>query len=168
MIAESRTYSNTAFWGPLSKESAGLILFDYGDEGWPANIELGFADTKENFWLLVPANGSIININGSFVVTELFGGVRKTWNLNGFRPSLGTGITSIKFTGNAASSISVAPTTTSSSIGYYVDGCVCGRIGEHFNIGLDWRMVSGTSVTAWGVSGDVDYSQYGILLGYGW
>jgi len=168
MVAESRTYSNTAFWGFLNKEPAGLIVFDYADEGWPANVEVGFANTNEKFWFTTTINGNLITANGTFTVTELFGGVRKFWDMNGFRPSLGAGLTSVNFTGNETTNLGTAPTTNSSSLGFYVDGCVCGRIGEHFNIGLDWRMVSGTSINAWGASGDVDYTQYGILLGYGW
>src|SRR5262249_46209686 len=59
------------------------------------------------------------------------------------------------------------------SFGEYVQGGVYWRVGSRFNIGLDFRSVFGTSVSVdfggpVSAKGDADYSQAGLVLGWGW
>ena len=53
------------------------------------------------------------------------------------------------------------------TVGVYVNGGVYWRLGKRFNIGIDGRIVTGTSIELFGARGDANYGQLGLILGFG-
>jgi opacity protein-like surface antigen len=54
------------------------------------------------------------------------------------------------------------------SFGFYGNAGVYFKVGDHFNIGLDGRIVRGTKILLVGVEGDADYEQLSMLIGFSW
>ncbi len=52
--------------------------------------------------------------------------------------------------------------------GVYVHGGVYWRMGHRFNIGFDVRALGGTKMTIFGQDFNANYTQAGLLLGWGW
>jgi opacity protein-like surface antigen len=125
---------------------------DFGGEGWPVHVAVGVnisADTSGDLTAAI----ADLSVGGLWVPRK-----GKT-----VRPYLGAGV----------STVGVAidddfDDETDQSFGFYANGGVFFRLGSHFNIGADLRMVRGTSFEVLGAEFDADYVQLGLLLGVGW
>lgn len=105
-----------------------------------------------------------MDFTSSFV--ELAGGVRKTWLRDRVvQPYVGGGLSLINVSAEAEQG-GVSVDDDDSTVGIYLHGGVMFAPGEHFEIGLDVRIVRGTDVSLFGASGDVDSEQ--IALVFGW
>ena len=54
------------------------------------------------------------------------------------------------------------------SFGYYGTAGIYFKVGDRFNIGMDGRIVRGTSIALEGREGDADYEQVSLLMGISW
>jgi hypothetical protein len=150
------------FWEPVNGQAVFGTTVDFGKKEWPIHLETGLlvsVGVEEDFIGASDVFGS---------VAELDFGVNKTWKLKGpARPFIGGGLASV-----GASYTIEAPgddiDDNDSSGGAYFHGGVFWRIGKRFNIGIDGRFLVGTNITLFGVDGDADYAQLGMILGWGW
>ena len=92
-------------------------------------------------------------------VSEIYGGVRKTWGAaNGLHPYLGGGLSFIE----AEAELSGFGSEDDTTIGVYARGGAYWTLAEHFNLGADLKAVVGTDLDF----GDADYVQFGVILGW--
>jgi len=154
-ILGGRSLSDGANWGSFDSQSVFAADVDFSVGNWPVNLEAGVqaSEKEESFF------GT--NVTGS--VTELFVGVNRTWDHGKMHPFVGGGAASVTagFDGGGVSE-------DDTSAGFYIHGGVFWRIGRRINLGLDVRAMTGTSLTLFGLDGDADYTQGGLLLGWGW
>ena len=151
------------FWSPVEGQFALGATADFGKQGWPVHLETGSyvsVGYKEDF-----AGAS--DVTGS--VSEIFFGVNKTWITKGpARPFIGGGLAAVGAAYRVDNPFGGDVDDSDGSGGVYFHGGVFWRIGNRFNIGLDGRLLAGTSITLFGVDGDADYAQLGMVLGWGW
>lgn len=145
----SRNYSNESYWGSeLKTQPSAMLKYDFGYESWPINVVVGFASSSKTAYGYVWSNNTLVLVNLKTTVSELFGGVQKNWAFGATRPFLGIGVTTLTFKGdvNATNGWNNASASqTSSSVGFYIDGGIYWRLGDHFNVGIDGRIVTSTS-----------------------
>jgi hypothetical protein len=151
------------FWEPVNGQAAFGVTVDFGRKEWPIHLETGFHTSvgyEENFFGSADVIGA---------VSEVDFGVNKTWELKGgVRPYVGGGLAAL----GASYKIDVPGggdiDDDDGSGAFYVHGGLFWRLGSRFNIGFDGRFLVGSDVTLFGVEGDADYAQFGMILGWGW
>ena len=161
------------FYRPTEDHGAFGIDFDFGKDSWPVHVAIGLhgsAGTEDIYddcrrcglhpWL---PRGVIESIVGEVS----FGVLWRPETDQRLRPYLGGGLALVEATKQADSRFS-GVSQDDSSAGLYLNGGLAWRVGRHFNVGLDARLVTGTEVTLFDEKGDADYVQLGLLLGYGW
>jgi hypothetical protein len=155
-----RTLGDDDFWEPVEEHLVLGVTVDFGKEGWPIQLAVGAygSSDEEDF------GGA--EITGS--VGELSFGVLKVWkHSGGLKPYVGGGVSAV----NAEGEADIGPFSIDdddTSPGLYGQGGIAWRLGERFNLGFDARILLGTDVELFGVEGDADYFQVGVLLGWGW
>ncbi len=156
-VLGERWMSNSSDWEPFDDQTLAGVTVDFGVANWPIHLEAGVQGSTKT------VSTEFGDVTGS--VSELYFGVNKTWNLGGGQPHpfVGGGISSatakLEF-----GDVSVDDT----SAGFYVHGGVFWRLGPRFNIGLDLRVLSGTSMSIQGLEFDSNSTQAGLVLGWGW
>ncbi len=95
---------------------------------------------------------------------EVYGGVHKAFfdPARVLRPYLGAGLAWIF----ADAEISGVGSEDDDSIGFYAHGGLEARLGQSFYVGADVRFLLGTDIDLGGVSGDGDYTQLALSLGW--
>jgi hypothetical protein len=135
---------------------------DFGKKEWPIHLEAGIqvsVGVESDFFGAADVYGSVAELNF---------GVNKTWETKGpARPFIGGGLASVGAAYRIENSFGDVDDNDSSG-GAYFHGGVFWRIGQRFNIGIDGRFLMGTKMTLFGVEGDADYVQLGMILGWGW
>lgn len=180
------------FWEPNEGQGSFGVNLDFGKETWPVQIAFGVhgsyatseadRDFGHRFDLDRPElvdlskfdfsdydfdlNLFDTTVNSS--VGEFSTGI--LWRRKGevkIVPYVGGGITWISARKEIRSDF-VTVSDDDFSPGGYINGGVFWRLGKHFNIGIDARLVAGTSIELFGEEGDANYGQLGLILGYGW
>jgi hypothetical protein len=159
-VLGGRAMTSSSDWEPFDSQGLAGVTVDFGPATWPINFETGvqgsaWAESDYGFY------GEDVTAS----VSEIFFGVNKTWNPHGgkMHPFVGGGAASVTAK-LEDSSVSV----DDSSAGVYVHGGIFWRLGARFNIGFDVRVLGGTNMTIAGMNFDANYSQAGIVLGWGW
>lgn len=136
---------------PSDEQPGGGVEFDTyrpGGPGW--EIGISTSSDEENVGI------------GDFeaTVSEIYGGTRRTWGAkrSGFHPYVAGGLSFIR----AEADLSGFGSEDDTTFGLYGRGGAYWTIGEHFNIGADFKAVVGTDLDF----GDADYVQLGVSLGY--
>lgn len=151
-------------WSPVEDQTA--VGLQYVHEGHDAPVGFEFAlsvseKSKDN----VAVGASTVDVTGK--TGELAAGVHKTFLKDGsrFHPYVGGGLAAIqaKFHGEGSTGGSAEDDDTSGAL--YVHGGVEFDLGPAFLIGLDLRLLGGSSITLFGVNGDADYGQLALVLG---
>jgi len=109
---------------------------------------------------------TVAGIDVSSFFVELYGGARYTWDVGEaarFHPYLGAGLAYIFASVDGAGLVS----DDDSSLGGYVHGGAFYRLGDSFCLGIDARVVGGTSASLFGVETDLDYFELALTLGWG-
>jgi len=149
-------------WNYVENQTMFGIEGDFASEEWPVNILVGMAASSDEE--TVKVFGTPVKLEGS--TFELYAGGRKYLETGSpFAPYIGGGFSLI----DAKISASVGGFEASgsdSSFGIFLNGGGVYRL-ESFNIGLDIRMLLGTEINVGDSSGDADYTQFTIVLGYG-
>lgn len=155
------------FWEPVDGQGVIGATVDFGGASWPINMEAGFYASAAEDELFDSTLLADVDVTGA--VVEFCFGVNKTWKPQGnVRPFIGGGLSSVAAALDLDAGIFGDVDDDDSSLGAYVHGGVFWRIGSRFNIGLDARILTGTDIELFGVEGDADYFQLGMLLGWGW
>lgn len=156
------------FWAPDENQGVLGVTVDFGRKDWPVHLAAGaFVSGAEETTRL---SGFGFSGTGKFTasVGEISFGVMKIWlPSDNVHPYIGGGAALVS--AHAELEISgVSVDDDDGSLGAYAQGGVFWRLGRKFNIGVDGRLVAGTDIDLFGVSGDADYAQLGIVLGWGW
>ena len=160
-ILGSRTMSSGDDWEPFESQVLFGANVDFGKEGWPIQMVAGVhasVDAETAFGVDLTAT-----------ITELSFGVSKIWKVGkNTRPHIGGGAAMVTAALEAELGSFGSTSVDDSSPGFYVDGGVYWRLGRRFNIGVDARVMLGTDIEFYGIKGDANYTQIGLLLGWGW
>lgn len=105
-----------------------------------------------------------VDVSDTFVETYI--GARGTFGSGPVFPYIGAGGTLILASVEGdAGGFSVSDDDT--TLGFYAHGGVLFRIGTSFFLGLDARLVTGTSLEIFDIDTDADYTQLTAFLGFG-
>jgi hypothetical protein len=153
-------------WEPVDDQNVYGVTVDFGGHKWPLNIALGYYDSSDTGTLAsFPILGNI-DIKGELHEYSL--GAHKVWTLKSpLRPFVGAGLTRVTAKATIDSALG-SRDEKDDTTGGYLDAGLFFRIGEMLNVGFSGRLVEGTDVDIFGVSGDADYYQLGVLVGFGW
>lgn len=155
-------------WEPVEDQEVFGVDVDFGEPGWPINLDIGFHVSSDEDDL---TDGFFLgDVDLKVTVSEISFGVVKTWKTGTgqVRPFIGGGGSVIKaeaeFDTPGLGSFDEDDTT----FALYGRGGVYWRIGSRFNIGLDGRILGGSDFEIEGIDFDASYFQVGLLLGWGW
>ena len=153
-------------WDPVDDQDVYGVTVDFGGRKWPVNIAVGYYDSSDEGTLTtVPLLGDI-DIEGELHEYSL--GAHKVFVLKGpARPFVGGGLTRVTAKATLESVLGDTDEKDDTT-GAYIEGGVFFRLGEVVNVGFSGRIVEGTNVDIFGVDGDADYYQLGLLFGFGW
>jgi hypothetical protein len=151
VLVGNRSMTDDDNWSPLEDQLAFELGFNTVPSDWPVGIEasVSYSDDDDS------------GVEGETKEASL--GVRKTWDVSEGRvhPYVGGGLAGIQaeFSGFGQSD-------DDTSVAGYVHGGVGFDLGSHFLIGVDVRLLLGSDITLFGIDGDADYVQYGLMVGY--
>lgn len=154
------------FWGPLDEPASFGVEVDFAPAKSPVHVALGLnvaADSQSVPGIYYGETGDVGAGFLEFSAGFLWHPVKKAV----VRPYLGAGVLRI-FAGVGGSSNFWSGGDSDQSFGFYGNAGMFFKVGEHFNIGLDGRVVRGTSITLAGVDIDADYGQASLLIGFSW
>lgn len=158
---------NEGDWKPVHEQTLLAVEADFGRKNWPVNMLVGFAGSKKDGNIVVTDGYNVAAVNLKGTTSEFYVGARKYFGAGtSFTPYLNGGVSFI----NAKAEASVAGFSVSgddSSTGLFLGGGGIFRAGS-FNIGLDLRLLTGTDIKIGSTSATADYSQFALILGYGW
>jgi len=144
-------------WDRWDSQTSFGATVDFEIKGWPVELEGCLQGSNRTESVL----GN--DVTGS--VHEICFGAHKRWDLKPAKMHVfaGAGLANVtaKFDGGGINE-------SDSSIGEYIHGGIFWRLGHRFNLGFDGRVMLGTNITLNGASGDANYTQLGVLLGFGW
>lgn len=154
------------FWAPVDEPASFGFEVDFAPKKSPVHVALGmnFAGETER------VAGTYFGETGKVGVGFLEFSAGFVWHpvKKAFaRPYLGAGVLrTFAFIG-AGTDYWISG-ETDQSFGFYGNVGIFFKVGDTFNIGIDGRLVRGTSITLAGIDGNVDYSQVSLLLGFSW
>ena len=151
-----------SYWGKVDQQL--VIAFEYVREapGAPLGFEAGFqtAATTDH-----DSASGVGEFDTTSSVFELYGGLHKTFRSDSVvQPFVGAGVTFVE-TGLEVAFDTYTLDDDDTSFGFYVHGGVQARVTTNLVIGLDVRVVRGTTVTLFDESGDADYEQALLIVG---
>jgi len=173
----SRVLSNSD-WKTLAVEEQGLfgVDFDFTKESWPVSLLLGVSGSTASSKLFAISyyGYTIATFDNETTTSEYDVGARKYFDTDSnFMPYISAGVASIRVenTVTCTSGCSGSFSLSDSSAGVFLDGGLMWRLGQHFNLGLGLKVLTGTSIQ-YSINGvrydiDADYGQAALILGYG-
>jgi len=165
-------------WKTLAVEEQVLygVDFDFTKESWPVSLLIGISGStaSSNLYLISYYGYTLATFDNETTTREFDVGARKYFNTDSnFMPYISAGIASIDVenTVTCTSGCFGSFSLSDSSAGVFLDGGLMWRLGWHFNLGLDLKVLTGTSIqyVSNGVPFDIDadYRQAALILGYG-
>ena len=152
------------FWKPLDTPMMFGVSVDFAPESAPVHVALGASMAGDQQVISGPYFGETGDVqDGFFEISAGF--VWLPVKKSVARPYLGAGIV-ILGAGVGANFDFWDTGTGDHSFGFYGDAGIFFKVGDTFNIGLDGRIVRGTSITLAEQDGDADYEQASLLLGF--
>lgn len=158
------TQKNMEKWQDELKELPAYgIEGDIGLRGAPVSLWFGVSSGKDSGKTL--SRGLTVNVDTT--QTEMYMGARSYFQ---FGSSLATyasvGISTVKSDVSGKSS-AVSYSSSETTTGYLFNTGILLRFGN-FNIGGDYRTLSGTSLDMQGAYSNANYNQMGVVLGFNW
>ncbi len=154
-------------WKPVHEQRLLGVEADFKGKSWPVNILIGFSGSKKDENIIVSNSLGSANIKLEGTTSELYIGARKYF-LPGtsMTPYLNAGVSFIKakITGSIGG---LGVSGDDSSAGLFFGGGATYRFGS-LNVGFDLRLLTGADIKIGATSGTADYSQFALVLGYGW
>lgn len=152
------------YWKPLDRPTMFGVIVDFAPESSPVRVALGGQFALASKSVTDPVFGKTGDVNAGmfeFSAGFLWLPVRK----GVVRPYLGAGAVLITAgIGNDWADWGSGDTDT--SFGFYGNAGLYFKVGDTFNIGLDGRIVRGTSIQLGPDEGDANYEQVSLLLGF--
>lgn len=147
-------------WEPLDEQAAVGFQYAQQSNGAPVGFEVGL--------LLSFDDDTISGVDVEAAVGELYAGVHRSFgsSASSVRPYVGAGLALISAEIEGSSG-GTSVDDDDSSPGIYAHGGVAFQAGSNFRFGIDLRLLTGTDIDLFGVSGDADYVQLGLFLGFG-
>jgi len=152
------------FWEPIDEPASFGVEVDFAPATSPVHVALGMnggADSQSIPGVLFGQTGKVTAGFLEFSAGFVWHPVKKAV----VRPYLGAGVLRI-FTGIGRDSDFWSGGESDQSFGFYGNAGVFFKVGDSFNIGIDGRIVRGTSITLAGFEGDIDYGQVNLLIGF--
>lgn len=131
--------------------------------GAPINLWFGVSSGKDSGKTL--SRGLTVTVDAT--QTEMYVGVRRYFpNILSLVPYVSVGVSTVKanVSGNASG---VSSSNSATSTGYLFNTGILLRLGN-FNIGADYRALSGTSLDMESSYSNANYNQMGVVLGFNW
>ena len=148
------------FVEPFDDQPAFGVEYSSRSTGSSVGWEIGFQTSQQDGVVFAPGFGAF-DVETTF--TELYGGIRKTFNPeSNFRPYLGGGLSLLTFD----FSVSSVGSADDDVLGFYLHGGVAYSFTQSFALGLDYRLWVGDDAEIAGVEVDVDYGQLAFTLGF--
>ena len=162
-------YLRDTQWGRLDSPSVFGIEIDFAPATSPVRVALGIHVAGESGTAtaadpLYGETGSVDTRFFEFSTGFLWHPVKKAV----VRPYLGAGALMITASNGSDWGVFGSDNDSDQSFGFYGNAGLFFKVGDRFNIGIDGRIVRGTTVTLAGVEADADYEQLNILLGFSW
>jgi hypothetical protein len=150
-------------WQPLDEPSSFGFETSFGPSTSIARVALGFSVAYDKADVVTPFfgdTGDVADVFGEFNAGFQINPVKK-----GFvRPYLGAGV--LRMYGATGTNWDFFD--GDSSFGFYGNLGIYFKVGEHFNVGFDGRIVGGTDIQIAGRDVNADYTQASILIGFSW
>jgi hypothetical protein len=160
----SRTLDDDVAWAGLEDQAAfGLEYSTRGPSGLGFDLGLFFStDTVEDPGTGIDVTGSLLEVDfGGRYTYAGFSGV-----LERFHPYAQAGLAMVAATIEAESGGIVA-SDEDGSLGLYLGAGAYAVLGSNFLLGIDARVLRGSSIELVGISTDADYSEVTLFLGWG-
>jgi hypothetical protein len=140
------------------------VIVDFAPESSPVRVALGGQFSADSKTVTTPTFGKVGDVAvGTFEFSAGF--VWLPVKKAPVRPYLGAGallLTAV--VGNDWNDFGSGDSDT--TFGFYGNAGIYFKVGDTFNIGLDGRIVRGTSIQLGPTEGDADYEQVSLLLGF--
>lgn len=164
----SRQMSDEETWERTRGQSIIGASIDFGSESWLLHPVIGlFGSTSQG--TIGSRYGPGTDVRA--VLVELSIGARKTWHPGRARPFIEAGVTNLVAEKDFERPKTLDVEDSDRSLGAYLQAGVYWRPGARVNVGLSLRYVTGTSLDysfPERITGDGDYFQGGLVLGWGW
>jgi opacity protein-like surface antigen len=136
-------------------EDQGMLGIEFSHEGSGSGpgFEIGLMGSRDD--------GEFSGFDVEGRTGEIYGGLRKSFQLERVRPYIGGGLSYI----DAEFDVGAVGEDDGSLAGY-VHGGVAFDLGESFFLGIDVRWLMFSEIEIGGIEGDADYSQYALVLGF--
>lgn len=153
-------------WKPLNEPASFGVEVDFAPASSPVHVALGFNMAGDSQQVSAPYFGETGKVGAGFLEFSagfLWHPVKKAVA----RPYLGAGVLRM-FAGIGSGSDFWSGGDSDQSFGFYGNAGCFFKVGDTFNIGLDGRLVRGTSFTLAGTEVDANYERASLLLGFSW
>jgi len=154
------------FWSPLDEPAAFGIEVDFGPSKSLVHVAMALSGAHDSATVTSPFFGELGSVAVGYLEFSagfLIHPVRKA----PVRPYFGAGaLRMIAATDSGANAWNGGE--SDQSFGFYGNAGIFFKVGDHFNIGFDGRIVRGTDIVLFGIEGDADYEQINMLLGFSW
>lgn len=159
-IVGGRKMRDDTAWDGVDKPAAVGVQLRLGAANFPLMGELSlqssYDDTKDSG---VKIEATLLEYSAGAVLVPWYG--------HPVSPYFGAGITDVE-TEIKGKSGGISVSDDDDDVGYYVHAGINFLATSRLNLGLDLRIVRSTRVEMFGIKGDADYGQVGLVIGYRW
>ncbi|MFN0009116.1 MAG: outer membrane beta-barrel protein [Planctomycetota bacterium] len=142
-------------WSPLDEQPMFGLEYSRETQGDTVGFEVGIMGSADEDTVA----GSDVEVSTG----EFYGGIRKTFGEEVFRPYVGAGLSLV----NLEVDTSGLGDDDDASAAFYAHGGLAILASEALLIGLDLRFLIGSDIEIAGVDTDADYVQLALFLGIG-
>lgn len=152
------------YWKPLDRPTMFGVIVDFAPESSPVRVALGGQFSWDSQSTSIPVFGKTGDVAaGTFEFSAGF--VWLPVKKAPVRPYIGAG--AVLITAAAGSDWGdFGSGDTDTSFGFYGNAGIYFKVGDTFNIGLDGRIVRGTTIQLGPTEGNANYEQLSLLLGF--
>lgn len=162
-----RYMTDNEFWEPFDTQMMFGVEVDFAPAKSPIHVALAGSFSTDDTRVVVPFHGATGDVRvglAEFSAGFLWHPVKRGI----VRPYIGGGAVLIGASIDTDIGSFFGDSDTDTSFGFYGNAGVFFKVGETFNIGVDGRVVRGTSFEFAGLDADGDYEQVAMLLGFSW
>ena len=156
-------------WKPLDSPSVFGVEVDFAPASSPVRVALGVIVASESGTATIAdpffgETGSVDSRFFEFSAGCVWHPVKKAI----VRPYLGAGVLTMVAANGSDWGLFSSNSHNDQSYGFYGNAGVFFKVGAHFNIGIDGRIVRGTKIRIETFKLNADYEQLSLLLGFSW
>ncbi len=154
------------FWKPLDRPVVWGFGVDFAPEKSPVHVAFSMFFSGDRKTVSTPFLGDTGHVENGFLEMSA-GGVWLPVKHGIVRPYLGGGVAQV-FAWTGSSYNLFDNSDGDHSFGLYADAGVFFKVGDVFQIGVDGRLLEGTSISIAGFDGNANYGQIGVMFGFSW